>query len=60
MRQKNLAGVTAVLEQYGDMGLVRQGIPDLLEKRTILINHEKYPYALPSFEVPPHFILMFE
>ncbi len=25
-------------------------------ERTILINHEKYPYVLPNFEVPPRFI----
>lgn len=25
-------------------------------ERTILINHEKYPYILPDFEVPPRFI----
>jgi ribokinase len=25
-------------------------------ERTILINHEQYPYALPDFEVPPRFI----
>jgi len=25
-------------------------------ERTILINHEQYPYVLPDFEVPPRFI----
>ena len=25
-------------------------------ERTILINHEKYPYTLPAFETPPRFI----
>jgi sugar/nucleoside kinase (ribokinase family) len=25
-------------------------------ERTILIKHEKYPYALPAFELPPRFI----
>lgn len=25
-------------------------------ERTILINHEKYPYTLPDFEVPPRYI----
>lgn len=27
-------------------------------ERTILIKHEKYPYALPAFEVPPRFIYL--